>query len=79
MEIKKSSKIKINTNLYPVPDLNVPFLGVHFTPSADNEPVINIGPTATPALGRENYYAFENIEPLSAINNLLCLFNQYFL
>ena len=76
-EVKKDSKIKINTNLYPVPDLNVPFLGVHFTPSADNEPVINVGPTATPALGRENYYDLENIEPFSAANNLLCLFNQY--
>ena len=76
-ELKKSSPIKINTNLYPVPDLNVPFLGVHFTPSADDEPVINIGPTATPALGRENYYALENIEPLSTANNLLSLFNQY--
>ena len=78
-QIKNNSKIKINTNLYPVPDLNVPFLGVHFTPSADIDPVINIGPTATPALGRENYHAFENVEPLSAVNNLLCLINQYFL
>ena len=78
-QVKNSSKIKINTNLYPVPDLNVPFLGVHFTPSADIEPIINIGPTATPALGRENYYALENLEPLSAANNLLILINQYFL
>ena len=22
-----------DTNIYPVPDLNMPFLGVHFTPS----------------------------------------------
>lgn len=77
-EIKKSSGIKINTNLYPVPDLNIPFLGLHFTPSADDIPVINIGPTATPALGRENYHNLENIEPISATNNLLCLLNQYF-
>ncbi len=76
-QVKSSSKIKINTNLYPVPDLNVPFLGVHFTPSADEQTLINIGPTATPALGRENYYGLEKIEPLSAANNLLCLLNQY--
>ena len=76
-EIKESSKIKINTNLYPVPDLNVPFLGVHFTPSADNIPVINVGPTATPALGRENYKFFEKIEPFEATSNLMCLLNQY--
>ena len=77
-EIKKKFEIKINTNLYPVPDLNVPFLGVHFTPSADDFPVINVGPTATPALGRENYHNLENIEPIEAANNLLCLLNQYF-
>lgn len=76
-EIKESSKIKINTNLYPVPDLNVPFLGVHFTPSADNIPLINVGPTATPALGRENYKFFEKIEPFEATSNLMCLLNQY--
>ena len=64
-------------NLYPVPDLNVPFLGVHFTPSAEISPVINVGPTATPALGRENYKALEKIEPISTANNLLCLLNQY--
>ena len=61
-----------------MPDLNVPFLGVHFTPSADNFPVINVGPTATPALGRENYHNIENIEPIEAANNLICLLNQYF-
>ena len=76
-EVKKNSKINIKTNLYPVPDLNVPFLGVHFTPSADTEPVINVGPTATPALGRENYYDLQNIEPISAASNLICLLNQY--
>ena len=35
-----------------VPD-DVPFLGVHFTPSADQSPVITIGPTATPAWEEE--------------------------
>ena len=32
-----SCPFKPRTNLYPVPDLNVPFLGVHFTPSADTQ------------------------------------------
>ena len=59
----------IKTNLYPVPDLNVPFLGVHFTPSADIVPTISIGPTATPAFGRENYSGLRSLEPLMAINN----------
>ena len=52
-KIKPECPIKIRTNLYPVPDLNVPFLGVHFTPNTDRSPVVNIGPTATPALGEK--------------------------
>ncbi|WP_320675968.1 NAD(P)/FAD-dependent oxidoreductase [Prochlorococcus sp. MIT 1300] len=76
-EIKEQCSIQPKCNLYPVPDLNVPFLGVHFTPSADLKPKISIGPTATPALGRENYYGLEGIEPWSAIQNLALLSNQY--
>ena len=47
-----SEKI-INKNVYPVPNLKNPFLGVHFTITSDNH--IKIGPTASPALWRENY------------------------
>ena len=43
----------VRSNIYPVPDLRTPFLGVHFTRSADDE--ILVGPTAMPAFGRENY------------------------
>ncbi len=43
----------VRSNIYPVPDLRTPFLGVHFTRSADGE--ILVGPTAMPAFGRENY------------------------
>ena len=75
--LRNNSEIKINRNIYPVPDLNVPFLGVHFTPSADEIPTIYIGPTATPALGRENYKALDGIEPLSTLSNLLSLAGQY--
>lgn len=41
------------TNLYPVPDPRYPFLGVHFTLTADGR--AKIGPTAIPALWREHY------------------------
>ena len=41
------------TNVYPVPDLNYPFLGVHFTLTVDGR--AKIGPTAIPALWREHY------------------------
>lgn len=43
----------IRTNVYPVPNLNNPFLGVHFTVTATGR--VKIGPTAIPALWRENY------------------------
>ena len=75
--VRNNSEIKINRNIYPVPDLNVPFLGVHFTPSADEIPTIYIGPTATPALGRENYKGLDAFEPISTFSNLLSLAGQY--
>lgn len=45
------------TNIYPVPDLNYPFLGVHFTTTVDGH--AKIGPTALPAFWREQY-GFKN-------------------
>jgi len=47
---------KIKTQIYPVPNIKNPFLGVHFTIMADN--TIKIGPTAIPAFWRENYSGF---------------------
>jgi len=41
------------TNIYPVPDLRNPFLGVHFTVTIDGR--AKIGPTAIPAFWREQY------------------------
>src|SRR5690606_33548861 len=48
----------IRTNIYPVPDLRNPFLGVHFTITADGK--AKIGPTAIPAFWRENYERLGN-------------------
>ena len=76
-QLKPSCPIQPRCNLYPVPDLNVPFLGVHFTPSADSTPLVSIGPTATPAWGRENYRGFGGIQPAMAMNNLAVLAGQY--
>ena len=78
-KINSQSKIRPKMNVYPVPDLSVPFLGVHFTPSADEEPVVSIGPTATPAWGRENYVGVKGIEATMAIKNLGVLAKQYIL
>ncbi len=48
----------LNTNVYPVPDLATPFLGVHLTVAVDGH--ATIGPTAVPALWREQYRWLEN-------------------
>ena len=48
----------IRTNIYPVPDLKNPFLGVHFTVAASGK--AKIGPTAIPGLWREQYAGVEN-------------------
>jgi len=50
----------LRTNVYPVPDLRNPFLGVHFTLLADNR--AKIGPTAIPAFWREAYKGLSNFK-----------------
>jgi L-2-hydroxyglutarate oxidase LhgO len=47
------NKTDIKVNIYPVPNLKNPFLGVHYTKTVTGE--IKIGPTAIPAFWRENY------------------------
>jgi len=53
-----TNKTDIKTNIYPVPNLANPFLGVHYTITSDGS--IKIGPTAIPAFWRENYQGFQN-------------------
>ena len=50
----------LRTNIYPVPDLRNPFLGVHFTVTADGK--VKIGPTAIPAFWREQYEGFDRFQ-----------------
>jgi L-2-hydroxyglutarate oxidase LhgO len=50
----------LRTNVYPVPDLRNPFLGVHFTVAANG--AIKIGPTAIPAFWREHYDGFAGFD-----------------
>ena len=76
-QLKRECPIHLRTNLYPVPDLSVPFLGVHFTPNTDSIPQVSIGPTATLAWGRENYRGLDSVEPVMAISNLALLARQY--
>jgi (S)-2-hydroxyglutarate dehydrogenase len=48
----------VRTHIYPVPDMRHPFLGVHYTLTADGH--IKIGPTAIPAFWREQYRGMNN-------------------
>lgn len=53
---RTTSPEPLRTHVYPVPDLDYPFLGVHFTLTVDGR--AKIGPTAIPAFWRENYCGF---------------------
>jgi L-2-hydroxyglutarate oxidase LhgO len=73
----KSRSNLVRGNIYPVPDLRNPFLGVHFTKNADGD--VYIGPTAIPALGRENYRPLEGLGLESATimyRNFILLFGN---
>ena len=55
---KNTSDVRMH--IYPVPNLRNPFLGVHFTKTVNGG--IKIGPTAIPALWRENYAGSANFK-----------------
>jgi L-2-hydroxyglutarate oxidase LhgO len=59
-KLKKEKSHLVRGNIYPVPDMRNPFLGVHFTKVADG--TVYIGPTAIPAFGRENYEFFKGVD-----------------
>lgn len=74
-QLKAGVPLKFNTNLYPVPDLEVPFLGVHVTPSIDGETYL--GPTAIPALGRENYKGLQGLELVMMLDFIRHMTTQF--
>lgn len=49
----------VRGSIYPVPNIKNPFLGVHFTRGVHED--VYLGPTAIPALGRENYKICDDI------------------
>ena len=59
-KLSPSAGVTLNHLVYPVPDLRVPFLGVHSTTATDG--TVYLGPTAIPSLGRENYRGLAGIE-----------------
>jgi L-2-hydroxyglutarate oxidase LhgO len=52
-KITENKELPLRTLIYPVPNPENPFLGVHFTLTVSGE--VKIGPTAIPILGREQY------------------------
>jgi len=50
---------RVQANIYPVPDIGLPFLGVHLTRVMSGD--VYVGPTAIPVLGRENYQGFSGM------------------
>ncbi|MFP3520123.1 FAD-dependent oxidoreductase, partial [Pseudomonas sp. SIMBA_077] len=46
----------VNHLIYPIPDPELPFLGVHLTRMIDGS--VTVGPNAVLGLGRENYRKF---------------------
>lgn len=74
-ELRPTSALRINHLIYPVPDMNVPFLGVHLTKSIQG--TIYVGPTAIPVLGREHYRGVKGIRWPEALETLMCLGQHY--
>lgn len=75
-KLDPSSGIKINHLVYPVPDLRVPFLGVHTTTTTDG--ITYFGPTAVPAFGRENYHGLKGVTTSEAARISYLLSKQFF-
>lgn len=74
-KLNPASGIEINHLIYPVPDLRVPFLGVHTTTTTDG--ATYFGPTAVPAFGRENYHGIEGVEIADLAGITAMLIRQY--
>lgn len=74
-ELAPESGLTINGNIYPVPDPELPFLGVHFTRSVAGK--IYVGPTAMPAFGREHYGGLAGVAASELLPLLGRLARQY--
>ncbi len=74
-KLAENSGIQLKRLVYPVPDLNVPFLGVHSVNTIDGSTYF--GPTAIPAFGREHYYKLKGIDPEEALKISYYLFQLY--
>lgn len=74
-KLDPAAGLDIRHLIYPVPDLRVPFLGVHTTTATDG--TIYLGPTAVPAFGRENYRGLDDVNPTELTRILGLLARQF--
>ena len=74
-QLDPASGLDIRHLIYPVPDLRVPFLGVHTTTAIDG--TVYLGPTAVPAFGRENYRGTQGVSGDELFRILSHLGSQY--
>lgn len=75
--LEDKPELNIQRLIYPAPDINLPFLGIHITKNINNQ--ITVGPSAFPALGRENYQGFKNINIKEIFKIAPLLLHQYWL
>ncbi len=76
-KLKAHRRHLVKGNIYPVPDIELPFLGVHLTRVISGD--VYVGPTAIPALGRENYGILKGIklaEGFSIGRDLLTMYKE---
>jgi (S)-2-hydroxyglutarate dehydrogenase len=74
-KLSKKANSLVRSNIYPVPDVSMPFLGVHLTRVISGD--VYIGPTAIPALGRENYGILQGINFTESLGISFRLANMY--
>lgn len=76
-KLRKGMSHTVRGNIYPVPDIRNPFLGVHFSSNVHGE--VYLGPTAIPAFGRENYGLLSGIDfegPSIALSDAILFFSN---
>ena len=74
-QLKKNCGISMQKLIYPVPNSDYPFLGIHSVTTINGN--ILFGPNSIPAFGRENYKMLESISPIELISIGYHLLNQY--
>lgn len=68
-QVKKPISNYVKNIVYPVPDLNYPFLGVHFTRGINNH--VEIGPNALLSFAREKYKSKFSFEPKDFLDTVM--------